>query len=138
MGTINVAIAVGMASVCLHPTEPVTQDAVDLIEVNHFYDEHGKLVFDQVIFYDWSAATSRYHVRAWRLLKSPGQVPRRNWKRRDFVSLWHDGDMLRQVRATSMRETWTQYDPELMDREHLPKQRRRELGKPVASLSRRP
>jgi hypothetical protein len=26
-----------------------------------------------------------------------------------------------------MRETWTQYDPELVEREYLPKERRREL-----------
>jgi hypothetical protein len=26
-----------------------------------------------------------------------------------------------------MRETWTQYDPELIEREYLPRERRREL-----------
>ena len=28
-----------------------------------------------------------------------------------------------------MRETWTQYDPELVEREFLPKERRKELRK---------
>lgn len=130
MGTLNVAITVWVAALGLHPQQSVTEDEVDLIEVNHFYDEHGKLVFDQIIFYDWSAESSRYQVRAWRLLKTDSQLPKRNWKRREFVSVWHDGDTLRQVRAAAVRQTWTQYDPELMDREHLPKERRRELGKP--------
>ncbi len=27
---------------------------VDLIELNHSFDEHGKLVFHQIIFWRWS------------------------------------------------------------------------------------
>ncbi len=30
--------------------EPCCTECVDLIECNHFHDEHGKLVFDQIIF----------------------------------------------------------------------------------------
>ena len=33
----------------LNPTEDVSREKVDLMEVNHFYDEQGRLVFDQVI-----------------------------------------------------------------------------------------
>ncbi|MEX2026593.1 MAG: hypothetical protein WEH44_04820, partial [Pirellulaceae bacterium] len=32
-----------------------------------------------------------------------------------------------EVRAATMRESWTQYDPELVEREYLPKEKRREL-----------
>jgi hypothetical protein len=60
-------------------TDAVLRDSVDLTEVNHFYDEHGRLVFDQIIFYDWSASDSRYNVRAWRLIKHPSQLPQRDW-----------------------------------------------------------
>jgi hypothetical protein len=102
---------------------------VDLIEINHFYDDHGRLVFDQIIYYDWSPAESRYHVRAWRLLKQKAQIPHRNWEHGDYVAVWHDGDLLRKVRAQSIRESWTQYDPELAEREFLPKEKRRELRK---------
>jgi hypothetical protein len=119
--------AVIFAALSLTPQEDVACDELDLIEINHFYDEQGRLVFDQVIFYDWSPVESRYNVRAWRLLKSPAQMPRRNWNRDDFVAVWHDGDVLRKVRAKAVRETWTQYDPELVAREHLPKEKRREL-----------
>ena len=62
------------------PQEDVAREAVDLIELNHFYDEHGRLVFDQVIFYDWSKDDARYMVRAWRLVKNPAQLPQRDWK----------------------------------------------------------
>ncbi len=126
---ITSAFAVLMAATCLTPQNGVSRDEVDLIEVNHFFDEHGRLVFDQVIFYEWSASNSRYHVRAWRLLKSPSQVPSRCWERGDFFSTWQDGDTLREVRAPQYRETWTQYDPELAERAFLPKEKRRALRK---------
>ena len=131
MGGFSTSLAVAVAAVCINPIEHVALDRVDLVEVNHFYDEQGKLVFDQIIFYDWSEADGRYNVRAWRLLKSNAQVPYRNWRQGDFVAVWHDGDILRKVQATSFRESWTQYDPELIEREYLPKDRRRELSKPI-------
>jgi hypothetical protein len=34
------------------------------------------------------------------------------------------------VRAASFRETWTQYDPELIERDYLPKEKRRGFVKP--------
>ncbi len=106
------------------PNETVLNDRVDLIEVNHFYDEKGRLVFDQILFYDWSATRSRYNIRDWRLLKTRAQLPRRDSQNHCFVAVWHDGNILRQVTATSCRESWTQYDPELTERQFLPKDRR--------------
>lgn len=110
------------------PQEFVAQDRVDLIEVNHYYDERGNPVFDQLIFYDWSSEESRYHVRAWRMLKRKSQWPLRDWERNTFTAVWlDDGKMMRKVRAASIRETWTQYDPELLERAELPLSQRRDL-----------
>jgi hypothetical protein len=111
----------------INPTEDVARERVDLMEVNHFYDEQGRLVFDQVIFYDWSPDHSRYMVRAWRLVKNPSQLPERDWRDGGYLAVWQDGEILRRVRAQSMRESWTQYDPELAEREYLPKEKRKEL-----------
>lgn len=133
MGTVTVMLGVLVSVVTLNPPENVVADRVDLIEINHFYDEHGRLVFDQIIFYDWSPADSHYHVRAWRLLKSPAQLPARDWSQGDFSTVWHDGDVLRKVRSEAIRESWTQYDPELIEREFLPKDQRRELRKLMAT-----
>jgi hypothetical protein len=129
-------------------TDTVLRDTCDLIEINHFYDEQGRLVFDQAIFYDWSASDSRYHVRAWRLVKHPSQLPQREWPsgysaiwqdgfdypgsriwdhKRGWLSHWQDGDVMRSIHADSFRETWTQYDPELSEREVFAKENRREL-----------
>lgn len=123
------------AVLCFCPTEEVAVDEVDLIEMNHFYDDRGRLVFDQVIFYDWCPVEGRFQVRDWRLLKSSDQIPRRNWRRGDFLAIWHDGDHLREVRSKAFHETWTQYDPELLQREYLPKEKRLRLSKPKIILT---
>lgn len=124
MGTAT-NLLVCLAVLTSNPVDDVAVDRVDLVEVNHFYDEQGRLVFDQIIFYDWSAPRGRYNVRAWRLLKTPAQIPHR--QQGEYVAVWHDGEVLRKIRAASLRESWTQYDPELVEREFLPKEKRREL-----------
>lgn len=119
------------------PMEVVAKDQVDVIEINHFYDEQGRLVFDQVIFYDWSPMQSRYHVRAWRLLKNKTQLPHRNRLAGGFTAVWHDGEVLRKVCASALRESWTQYDPELIEREFLPKEKRKELRKLIITSAKK-
>ena len=127
MGALVSTIGV-LACLCgLPPREDVASEQVDLIEVNHFYDDQGRHVFDQVIFYDWDDNHSRHMVRAWRLVKNPSQLPQRNWKDDTYSALWFDNDVLRRVQAKSMRESWTQYDPELVEREYLPKEKRKDL-----------
>jgi len=128
---LSTMLLMSAATIGMSSTEIKAHERVDLIEINHFYDEHGKRVFDQIIFYDWCPVESRYQVRAWRLLKSPYQLPQRRWEQRDYIASWHDGDVYRQIIAKTVRETWTQYDPELVEREYLPKEKRRELIKPI-------
>jgi hypothetical protein len=107
------------------PRECVVRESVDLIEVNHFYDEQARLVFDQAVFYTWNRG--RYDVVSWRLIKSPDQVPIRDWSGGGYTALWQDGEVLRKVYSPAIRETWLQHDPELVEREYLPKEARREL-----------
>ena len=127
MSPFTTAVCATLLSIGLAPKEDVARESVDLIELNHFYDEHGRLVFDQVIFYDWSLAESRYNVRAWRLVKNPSQLPQRDWSGGGYSAMWQDGEQIRHIRSKSIRETWTQYDPELVEREYLPKEKRKEL-----------
>jgi hypothetical protein len=107
------------------PRDHVVRESVDLIEHNRFYGEDCKLVFEQVIFYTWNRG--RYDCVSWRLIKSPNQVPIRDWQGGGYTALWQDGEVLRQVRAPAIRESWTMHDPELVEREYLPKERRKEL-----------
>lgn len=127
MGTLASTVSVFLAVCGISPQEDVSRDRVDLVEVNHFYDDTGRHVFDQVIFYDWSSYDCRHVVRAWRMVKTPSQLPKKSWSDNTYTAIWIDGEVLREVRASSMRESWTQYDPELLEREFLPKEKRREL-----------
>ena len=135
-GEMDATAMLMTAVLCLRPMDEVAIDEVDLIEVNHFYDDRGRLVFDQVIFYDWYAHEGRFQVRDWRLLKSADQIPRRNWRRGNFLTIWTDGEHLREVWSKALHETWTQYDPELMERENLPKEKRLRLRKPKTIMTR--
>jgi hypothetical protein len=130
---ITTAIGATFLALGIAPQDDVVRESVDLIELNHFYDEHGRLVFDQVIFYDWAAGEARYNVRAWRLVKNPAQLPQRDWRTGGYSAMWQDGEQVRYIHSKSIRETWTQYDPELVEREYLPKERRRELRTVKAS-----
>lgn len=108
-----------------NPASDIVSDKVDLIEVNHCYDENGQLVFDQLLFYDWSPHKARYDVRDWRLIKSAVQIPRRNHETGGYVVLWRDGTTMRRIRAETVRETWTQHDPEITEQQFLAKSLRR-------------
>lgn len=119
------------------PADLTARESVDVIEVNHFYDEQGRLVFDQAIFLDWSEAECRFNVRAWRLVKAASQLPLRDWDGAGYFAHWLDGEVLRRIHATAIRETWTQADPELAEREHLPKEKRRDLKPSLHSPHRR-
>ena len=107
--------------------ESRTRQQVDLIELNHFIDDQGREVFQQVIFYDWSRPDQCFHVRAWRLIKKPGQLPRRQWKPKGYLCSWQDSEVTREVWSGAMRETWTQKDPERVNRSILPENQRRPL-----------
>lgn len=112
----------------------VINDWVDLVEVNHYHDARGQHVFDQLIFYDWSRQKHRFQVRAWRLIKTESQLPRRDYRQATWLVRWRDDGVLREVTATSHRETWTQYDPELIERENLPQDQRLDLSPAVMVL----
>lgn len=128
------------ATVFVSEPEPSTlREHVDLMEVNHHYDDSGRLVFDQLLFRDWHSGDGMHHLRAWRMIKpgsdsrqsiqSPPMLPRYSQAHGVWVVEWFDDGKHRRVTATAYRESWTQYDPELTEREFLPKEKRRELRK---------
>jgi hypothetical protein len=118
-----------LAALALSPIEDVPRDRCDLIEINHFMDERWREVFVQQVFYDWAPYHSQYIVRAWRLAKRAEQYPAWDFARAAYVVTWHDGDTLRQVQAPLFRVSQGQQDPELIDRNTLPKDHRRELSR---------
>jgi len=121
----------GSMSIVSTSNSSVIKDMVDLVEVNHYHDARGDHVFDQLIFYDWSSQKHRFQVRAWRLIKTESQLPRRDHRQANWLVRWHDDGILREVTAASRRETWTQHDPELIERENLPQDQRLDLSPAV-------
>ena len=106
------------------PFSPVVHDHFSVLELNHLYDHNGNHVFSQVLFMDFNGRESRYEVQAWRLT-DPRYGPRKTANGAEAI--FHDKGTLRKVTADSVRESWTQDDKELLDRNHLPPERRREL-----------
>lgn len=123
-------LVLALLALATNPRDDVARECVDSAYLNHFYDEHGRLVFDQLIFRDWSEADARFNVRAWRLIRNPYQLPVKDWSTGRYVSFWKDGEQLRRVEAKSFIEDWTQWDVELADREFFAKERRRGLLTP--------
>ncbi len=89
-------------------------ETVDVIERNNFFDESGRHVFTQWILWEWK--DSRHEIVAWRLHK-----PDFHFQERPPRLRWDEGE----VKAACWRETWTQYDPELYERDRNPKEYRK-------------
>ena len=108
----------------------VTEDRVDVIEINHYIDDRGEHLVGQVLFLDWSARDNRHNVRAWRFLSRIGDgrpVPTPDG---GCLLRFDDAGVLREVRATTWRETWTRYDREVQERNYVAREQRPDLTLP--------
>ncbi len=103
------------------PHEIVLREQVDCIERNNFFDDCGRKVFVQWIFLE-EVPSGCLSVVAWRLDK--GEF---SFTEHPPTLIWADGSTVRIVRAEYWRETFSQTDPELEDRERRPKDMRRGL-----------
>jgi hypothetical protein len=91
----------------------VAHDHCDLVELHHFHDFQGRNVYDQVIFYEWSAEHSRYHVRSWAISEGD-KIPRRNYSDGTYRTCYteRESNIERLITSTHFRESFTQTDPE--------------------------
>jgi hypothetical protein len=105
-------------------------DRVDKIEVNHYHDDNAQKLFSQLLFYKWNPRKGRHDVQAWRLLKKKEWTPYKDYATGEFKSYIYEGDIPRKVIANHYEETWTQYDPELIERNYLRKEKRHDLSRP--------
>ena len=97
----------------------------DLVELNHLYSQDGQHQFDQIIF--WSTRYNYdepYQVADCWVLKHTikGIV----WGEKS-VTFYHNG--LCKVSFKNFKETWTQEDPEYVNRAEYPNVERRTLQK---------
>ncbi len=109
---------------------------VDCIELNHFYDQRGSLVYDQVIFWEVTSETGRFQVRAW-CLADDRERPNRRPIKSETTGLYQvtfydvDARMQRKITSRLYRESWTQTDPERDDKRVHPECQRVGLAKRV-------
>lgn len=126
-----------LAILAILPHESAARESCDRITVNSFYDDNRTLVFDQLLFEDWQG--DRFQLRGWRMVKwlvgpnrepKADMLPRLNQLTGLYECRWIDGDVERVITAPVVSYSRTTHDPELTDREVLPKEMRRELRNP--------
>ena len=128
---------VGLASSLKH--DVAQYDNVDLIEENYYCCKNtGRVIYHQLLFYRWCDESHRHQVLAQRFVRPEKnmrvhRVFGRPWK---YEILWLDGDpdyghtCLRIVKSHQFETTWTTFDKDLAEVEHLPLERRQGLSGP--------
>ena len=106
-----------------------TIDSFDLTEHNSYYSPDGRLVFEQMIFYDWDHRNSRFQVAAWRLCGKHKMRIERDEKNRRTIIRFRDTNLSRLIISQIHIRTFTTHDPELRERSFLQKSDRRGLSK---------
>ena len=91
----------------LVPYDPVVTDTVDIVELNHYLNAHSGEFYDQYIYWEWYY--DRFLVVDWRHARHI-TAPTRCGKWYVFYRVDHE--CIRRIRSTSIRETWTDHDPE--------------------------
>lgn len=153
------------------------QAEIGYFELNHYYNGDGKLVFDQVIFWDW-VNHGRYNkegkyirtlerkcagwytikdarekltpaeqrdknqevIAEWRAKKHKGmapdyvpkfigsmKVPRHDIARKEWFVILTKGKRMVKLKGSGFIETWTQIDPEVVNRDIFPTDKRRKI-----------
>lgn len=101
---------------------------VDIIELHHGYDFRGNLAFKQLIFYRWSRYHRRFQIVDTVVVQKDSMLPKKN-RNGFYCCRWQADGAKRIVKSLTFRETKSQTDPEIREREYLPIHRREGLKK---------
>jgi len=102
----------------------IVRDDCDIIEKNFYHNEHGDLVFIQMIFWEWSQANQRHEVRDWTMFENVRFIDRPRVGRTVVHFHCHKENRTRIITSRTYRESWTQNDPEREDIRHHPHEQR--------------
>lgn len=102
-------------------------ETCDLIELNAYYDDCGKLAYRQYIFYDYSPDYRRYDVVFWCLESDAGPVIKRGGKYNVVFIDRMAKSTRKTMQAKLYRETHTVTDPERENKRFLSEVMRRVL-----------
>lgn len=142
LGSLVQGIVIPTIALALGTGEPLQKNKVvqrvDLVELNHRYDDQGRHCYDQVIFYEWSPDYRRYHVVAWCLVdQGLSRLPQYDHATDRYVVRWLDreSNLFREIWAPVYRETWSDSDPERANKELMDEKYRvslfRQQARPV-------
>lgn len=109
-------------------------DHADEIEINHLHRTDGCHTFTQVIFWEWDQSYGRHQIIAWRMMHDSADWPIDKSPCGKWRVTWREGGVLRRVMAGRLKETRTLVDPEVAEREILPREFRRGLTEAPRSL----
>lgn len=90
------------------------EKSVDVVELNHRYDETGRHCYSQVIVWEWMPDYRRYRAKGFVLVQD-GSLSGYPLKRGDTYYIYRDGGGINptyRLKSKVMIETWTDYDPE--------------------------
>ena len=111
----------------------VVQEQFSKIELNHFFDECGRAVYSQLIFWQHNRSAGRDEVRHWRLYNAKDDRIRFGC---EFVNFsWMDLEneqnlfTFRDAKSRSFVETFSQTDPERANKKILDERNRVQLIK---------
>ena len=111
-------MALALLLLSIVPHDGVVEDRVDLIELNHYFDNEGRPVFDQLIFWEWTDRMGgRFICRDFRIVKHHREWPDHQRDRGEWTVVRSEGESVRRVSSPSFVETWTLHDPELRVRQ---------------------
>lgn len=125
MTTLLAIIAFALQPALAEPTEHLAA----CIEKNNFHDGEGRLVFTQLIVWQDELPYANV-VKDWRMYDKINPIVTRRgneWRMTFWDEAFHT---MRVIRSPSFIETWTQHDPELLDRERVKTECRSGLGEP--------
>lgn len=112
----------------------VITDHCDILEENHYYSpDDGRHVFTQMLF--WSVDRNQVErIRDWRLVKPHtdseteiGQLHVFGNRHRGYRAMWIENGVAREVTSPLFRKTYTNFDPEIRNREIQPQELREPL-----------
>lgn len=133
------------------PPSDIVKDQVEFLELNHFHDEYGRIVFDQYLFYDKYPRTTIEYTRQWRLIRGSRETEVKDeWglnpvylgspdyhldlynKEIAFVEgLVGENRIERRIKFRWFNETYTQIDTELENRQIIDKMERIPFSNPI-------
>lgn len=117
----------------------------DVVELNHYYDMNGRIIFDQLICRVWNNKANKHIALSWVILSKSrvhNEADKKAWDaihmakdgdnfpyNPEFVPEFKDDTILQRISLIKdsnpiiiayryrMYETWTQYDPQTEDKE---------------------